>query len=40
MGVKTEIVVVEGFNPRTHVGCDLYDIKVEPEAQVSIHAPT
>ena len=28
------------FNPRTHVGCDLYGLRQLHAAEVSIHAPT
>ena len=30
----------KGFNPRTHVGCDIANNRAADKRQVSIHAPT
>ena len=37
---RVDGLILAGFNPRTHEGCDLLHTQSEYNSQVSIHAPT
>ena len=39
-GLEKVVDVIESFNPRTHMGCDMLARKAAEKKEVSIHAPT
>ena len=40
LGLPATLVVHPSFNPHTHAGCDMSEIRIFGDGIVSIHTPT